>query len=172
VGLELALVLVAACGGPKLVAQVTEYPGGFGPHGTYRWARPPVESVPGQPASLALRTDWAVREAVQQGLAKKGWRGPQAGPADVVLAYDIRLRTATADTFTEFLDYKRAGGKKDFGEAYMDGFEEATLTLQAADGADRVVWQGEVTGVTDPARSGKKIPQAVGALLDRFPDGG
>jgi hypothetical protein len=166
-------VLLGACGTPKLVAEVTQHPGGFGRHATYRWSRPAVESAPGQPASLALRTDWAVRQAVQERLAAKGWRGPQAGPADVVLAYDIRLRTKTTDSFTDFLEYKRAGGGKDFGQAYIDGFDEATLTLQAVDGADdRVVWHGEVTGVADPTRSGKKIPQAVDALLARFPDGG
>jgi hypothetical protein len=167
------LGLLAACAGPELAVDVSQHPGGFGRHATYRWQRPAVESVPGRPGSLALRTDWAVRRAVQQRLSEKGWRGPEAGAADVVLAYDIRLRTKTTDSFTEFLDYKRSGGAKDFGQAYIDGFEEATLTLQAVDGADdRVVWHGEVTGVADPTRSGKKIPQAVDALLARFPDGG
>lgn len=165
----LACAVATGCR-PRIDVDVIERPGyRDGPWRTYRWWRPPLD---GNPAEPAVQVDWAIRSAVDRELAARGYRGVAMGPSDVVIDYDVELRNRP-ETFRDFVRYKAGGGRKDFGEVFMDGLEEGTLVLRVRQvDAGPVVWQGSATGLTDPVRSGRNIPRAAALLVGRLPDAG
>ena len=170
--LAIIALVACGCGVGKVTVDVAQHPDvGTRGYRSYRWKHPAVSTTQGR-RDMVTRTDWAVRTAVQERLAAKGYAGPEAGEADLVVDYDIDVRTKHTNTFRDLAAYKAAGGTKNMGDSWVQGFEEGVLVLQVTDPArgGEVVWQGAASAVVDPKRSGKNIPRAVDRLLSRFPD--
>ncbi len=143
---------------------------------TYGW-------VPGRPAAPAVNRGndpflesrlRAIPQVIEQALVEKGFRKDPNGRPDFRVAYRVATEKARIDSFQDYGWYKRAGGSKDLGTAYVTGYEEGSLTIDIVSASgERLLWRGTARAVVDDSipttERQARLERAVRQLLHAFP---
>src|SRR5688572_2059292 len=143
----------------------------FAGYTTYAWrsasaARP---EWPARDDRTAL--DWRIRSLVDREMLRRGFTGAGARDAGLLIDYHIRTRdTAIEDQFGEYARYRAEGGRQGWGDAWVGGYREGTLVIEASDRrTGELVWYGAATAVVNPELREKRLPIAVERIFERFP---
>jgi len=138
---------------------------------TYDWATAaPVVVADEERERDAAVLEWTIRDAVDRQLAAKGYRRADGATPDFRVDFGIRLEEKSTDTFGEYLTYRELGGKQEMGSAFVFGYEEGAVHLEASDARSRaVVWSGTARTVLDDGQDVKRLEDAVAKLLASFP---
>jgi hypothetical protein len=136
---------------------------------TYAWRT--VSAVPGRaPRGQADLLDWRIRNDVDGQLAVKGYTQIRSGRPDFWIDYHLDQKEKTTDTIGDYVRYRQGGGKEGPSEAYVFGYQEASLILEIVDARTQLlVWRASASAVASSDRSGDKVKEAVDAMLQRFP---
>lgn len=172
VAVGLALMVAGCVGGhgPIQVTAQQSPTADIQSYRTYSWLQAPL-AANGNGDSAAI-FDWKVRNEVDAGLMQKGYSKAPAGTAgDFLVVYDVSLKNKHTEAFSDWFAYRARGGSQGLGNAFMDGYTEGSLVLQALDGKTRgLVWLGSASAVIDPGTGdGRRIDDAVRLLLAKFP---
>jgi hypothetical protein len=174
--IALVALLVAGCSSFRVS---TDYDPAvdFSQYGSYAWIPEPpaTEDAPDRPSDGLIRQ--RIERAVDDVLATKGLRRVQdQGDASLLVAEHINVdQKLQVNTVNYGYGYGRWGY---YGGGYtdtqVDQYEEGTLILDFIDaGTKQLVWRGQAkTRLRDektPEARTKRIRQAVGAILDRYP---
>ena len=74
------------------------------------------------------------------------------------------------DSFQDYASYRARGGEESPGEAWVHGYEEVTLVVDATDPRSRLlVWYGSASAVANPKLREQRLPVAVQRTFERFP---
>lgn len=179
-GVSLALVatvVVALVACATMTIETEHEPGtDFSALKTYAWMpRPPRDTIASRfdEASVEKR----VREAVDAGLAAKGYRKTGAD-ADFLLAYHAALATKMSSrTIRERYGYTGGFGAsagRTQAQAHLYEYDEGSLLLDVVEAQTRrLLWRGSVRTKIDSQasreRNAAKVDEAVRLLLARFP---
>lgn len=152
---------------------------------TYGWSAPTPPTRSGMAAEFAEPTGatqpagastWAAERADQQirsradaELDRLGYV-PDAHP-QLLFSWHISTRYAQIqDTWGDFARYRAEGGTEGAADAWMDGYEEGSLVIEARDARNRVLlWYGTATAVVNPELREKRIPEAIAEIFARWP---
>jgi hypothetical protein len=174
--LALLLVLTTGLGGCStqlgMQIQAGHRPGtDFAHFATYAWktAGAGAPQWPAKNDRAAL--DWQLRGLIDQQMARQGYRLVGNDGADLLVGYRIDTRQTTIeDTFGDYARYRAEGGTESPGEAWVQGYEEGTLVIEASDAkARQLVWYGSATAVVNPKLREQRLPVAVERIFERFP---
>jgi hypothetical protein len=160
--------VVVACGPRVAVHAERSTIATFGRYDTYAWsgAAAPARSVAETEASLV---DWRIRNAVDRGLAAKGYVRT-TGPASLLVNYDVKVRQQDAYSFREYFRYRQLGGPEGMGSSWVQGYEEGTLVLYLVDARTREpAYRASATAVIASGGDGKRLEDAVGRMLADLP---
>ena len=104
-------------------------------------------------------------------MAARGYQLVGNDGADLLVAYRVDTREREMeDSFSDYAQYRRAGGTEDPGTAWVQGYEEGTLVIEVSDARAReLVWFGSATAVVNPKLREKRMPIAVERIFERFP---
>lgn len=113
--------------------------------------------------------DWRIRDAVERGMAARGYAPAARDVAELIVRYRIWVDEASTSGVQEYLAYRAEGGTGDMGEAFM-GYERGTLVLEVYERASRrLAWRGTASAVVPPDANGERAAEAAGELVGRFP---
>ena len=169
VALLVSLASLAACGPRIEVHGERSTIATFGRYGTYAWATGALAARSPREAEASL-VDWRLRNAVDRGLAAKGYARTE-GAASLLVDYNVKTVERDADTFLGFFQYRQMGGAKEMGEAYVRGYQEGTLVLYLTDArTGELAYRASATGVIDESGSDKgRLEDAVARMLANLP---
>ena len=163
---------MTACGplAPVRVDSWTAPNADLGGFRTYEWTSPMIAASASRPRDPIAAIDRRVHAAVDAELAAKGYaRRASADPADFLVGYDVAVEEKDTGRFSELLRYKAAGGTKEAGQSYAEGFEEGTLVLEIVDARTRqVAWRATARTILNEDDPQRRIEEAVHAMLARF----
>jgi len=115
--------------------------------------------------------DWQVRGLVDQQMAQLGYQ--QVGVADADLLIDYGVGTSQQmmdDMYGSYAAYRAQGGTASLGEAWVMGYEQGTLVVDATDPRLRaIVWYGAASAVVNPSLRAERLPKAVAQIFASFP---
>jgi hypothetical protein len=135
---------------------------------TYRWlsVAAPARSARDTAASLL---DWRIRNAVDRGLAAKGYRRTDAA-ATLLLDYDVRPRAEDA-TFQDFFRERRLeNGGEPFASRYP---EEGTLVVHLVDArTGELAYRASASAVIREDADGDDVDAAIARMLTDLPPAG
>ena len=172
-GLVVSAVGIAACASHLgMQIQAGQRPGtGFSRYATYAWktAGAGAPQWPARDERAAL--DWQIRSLVDRQMAQRGYALVGNDGAALLVDYRIDTRHQTIeDTFGDYASYRAEGGVESPGTAWVQGYEEGTLVIEASDGNTRqLVWYGSASAVVNPKLREKRLPVAVERIFERFP---
>jgi hypothetical protein len=139
---------------------------------TYAWrAEPPLPS--GDPRIDNAWIDTRVRAAVDRVLAAKGFAPAGSRDPDFLVGYHAVVRSKTsAATINRRYGYLGVG----FAYADVNSYEEGTLVIDVVERETmKLLWRGSATGVVlekpGPEKRERRINEAVGGILEKFPPG-
>ncbi len=133
---------------------------------------PPAEPTT-QPAGssrwAAERFDQQIRGRADSELTQRGYtrdRKPQ-----MLFSWHISTQhKQIQDTWGDFARYRAEGGIEGAGDAWIDGYEEGSLVIEARDSRNRaLLWYGTATAVVNPKLREKRIPEAVAEIFAQWP---
>lgn len=138
---------------------------------TYQWGTPaPVVVANEDRERDAAVLEWTIRDAVNRTLESKGYQRIEAGDPDFLVDFGVRLEEKSADTFGEYIKYRDAGGKQNLGGAFVFGYEEGALVIEATDArSDARLWTGSERVVLDDGQDVTKLEGAASRILAAFP---
>jgi hypothetical protein len=160
--------LLAACGPRVVVHAERSTIATFGRYGTYAWASgaTPARSAAETEASLV---DWRIRNAVDRGLAAKGYVRT-TGAASLLVNYDVTVRQQDAYSFREYFRYRQLGGSEGMGSSWVQGYEEGTLVLYLVDArTQEMAYRASATAVIGSGSDAKRLEDAIGRMLADLP---
>lgn len=153
---------------------------------TYAWSHPGApqrtgyrddfatpSDAPPEPAAAAgwaaERTDQEIRARADGELARLGYI--REAPPQMLLSWHISTRhKQIQDTWGDYARYRAEGGTQDAGDAWIDGYEEGSLVIEARDSRNHVLlWYGTATAVVNPELRAKRIPEAVAEIFAQWP---
>jgi len=169
-----AAAAVAVLGGCSTTAAVKSTPAArfdASQYRTYEWGTPaPVVVAYEDRERDAAVLEWTIRDAVDRTLSSKGYQRIEAGDPDFKVDFGVRLEEKSADTFGQYIKYRDAGGQQNLGGAYVFGYEEGALVIEATDSRSSTrLWTGSERVVLDDGQDVKKLEQAAGRILAGFP---
>jgi len=137
----------------------------------YAWAKPAQYLPDPARATDNELIDWRVRSGVDEELQLRGFKAATKNP-QLLVDYWMDYRYERVDTFKDYAEYKRRGGKQDMIDAKVGGFQTAELTVVLMDASTRTpLWRGVVSGVAyqaeDPAA---RLRTAVQKMFEGFPN--
>ena len=166
----LVLATVAGCSGTMRIESEHSPTASFFRYRTYDW----MPESPSQPRRLPrgpgdLR-DGRIRAVVETQLAAKGYSRTTDAP-DFLVDYRVTRKEKSTESIGDFIKYRESGGQEGLSEAYVFGYEEATLTLEIFDAATKQrVWRAAATTANaNPDKQEQVVAEAVQRLLERFP---
>jgi hypothetical protein len=171
----LAAVLLAALVGcastPALrVSAERSAAADFSSYRTYRWASAPPEVSLERALSGRDLLDWRIRNGIESQLATRGYQQVQSGTADIIVAYHLDLREKNTSSVGDYITYRQSGGQEGPQEAYVFGYQEGTLVIEAVDGVTRrLVWRSAAGPLLNPEVQQGKVRDAVQRMMERFP---
>ncbi|HVO22269.1 MAG TPA: DUF4136 domain-containing protein [Candidatus Margulisiibacteriota bacterium] len=137
---------------------------------TYRWASAPPEVSLEHSRTPRELLDWRIRNGIEAQLAARGYQQVQSGKADMIVAYHLDLREAHTESVGDFINYRQSGGQEAMQEAYVFGYQEGTLVIEAVDGATRrLVWRSAAGPLLNPEAQQERVREAVQRMMERFP---
>jgi hypothetical protein len=143
----------------------------FSRYATYAWKTPgvPAPQWPQQDARAAF--DWRLRTLVDQQMARAGYQLVGNDGADLLVDYHVDSNQQDmTDSFQDYARYRAQGGEESPGEAWVQGYTEVTLVVDATDSRSRLlVWYGSATAVANPKLREQRLPVAVERIFERFP---
>ena len=166
------LALGACASQLSMQIQAGQRPGtDFSRYATYAWKTAGVRAPQWPAKNDRAALDWQLRSLVDQQMARRGYALVGNDGADLLVDYRIDTRETTIeDTFGDYARYRAEGGEGDPAEAWVQGYEEGTLVVEASDGKTRqLVWYGSATAVVNPKLREKRMPVAVERIFERFP---
>jgi hypothetical protein len=115
--------------------------------------------------------DWQIRGLIDQQMARRGYEIVGNDGADLLIDYRIDTREVDMnDSFSDYAQYRAAGGQAGPGEAWVQGYEQGTLYIEVSDGKSRqLVWYGSASAVVNPKLREKRMPVAIQRIFERFP---
>lgn len=134
---------------------------------TYRWisAAMPARSSRDTAASLI---DWRIRNAVDRGLAAKGYRRTDAA-ATLLLDYDVRPRAEDA----AFQDFFRERRLHDGGEPFSIGYPDGTVVVHLVDArTGELAYRASASHVIREDGDEDAIDDAIAGMLADLPPAG
>jgi hypothetical protein len=151
---------------------------------TYMWVETRANDHDGSPRATAY-ADVSVRNAVNEGLSKEGWKEVSSNP-DVLLSYDVLVHRTTEEQsnpvyttpFTRmyYNPYRGHWGTIYYPsqfvgyETYDKPVKEGTITITMTDAqTDKVVWQAWTTEQLNYARlTPEEINKSVRNIFNKF----
>jgi len=142
----------------------------FGAYRTYRWATAPPEVPLERTRNARELLDWRIRNGIEGQLAARGYQQVSSGKADMIVAYHLDLREKNTESVGDYLDYRQSGGQEGMQEAYVFGYQEGTLVIEAVDGTTRrLVWRSAAGPLLSPEAQQERVREAVQRMMERFP---
>jgi hypothetical protein len=168
VGGIVSCAVLVACGPRVEVRAERSTIATFPRYRTYVWAASVVPArSPGEMDASLL--DRRIRDAVDRRLAAKGYVRTE-GTGTLVVDYDVRTRTGSTDSFSDYFRYRRLGGANEAEVAYVSGFEEGTLVVQLVDPRSReVAYRASATTVVDERVDRERLDDAIGRMFADLP---
>jgi hypothetical protein len=169
VALLIAVALLPACG-PKVAVQAERSTiATFGRYDTYAWASPVAPARAAGETQAAL-VDWRIHNAVDRGLAAKGYVRVDRG-ASLLVDYDVATPEKSTAAFRDYFAYRRQDSRLGMGEAFAGGFAEGTLVLQLMDTRtrQRAYWATATHAISEDGADGARIDDAVAGMLKDLP---
>jgi len=163
---------MAGCTSLSMQIQAGQRPGtDFSRYATYAWTTP-GRTPPAWPAKddrVAL--DWQLRSLVDRQMSQRGYELVGNDGAGLLVGYRIETRNVDmTDSFSDYAQYRAAGGEASPGEAWVQGYEQGTLVIEVSDGKSRqLVWYGSASAVVNPKLREKRLPVAIQRIFERFP---
>jgi hypothetical protein len=166
-------VLLGACATQmKMQIQANQRPGtNFSHYETYAWKSAAV-AAPSWPAkSDRAALDWQLRSLVDQQMARRGYQLVGNDGADLLVDYRVETRDVDmTDSFSDYAQYRAAGGTESPGTAWVQGYEQGTLFIEVSDAKTRqLVWYGSASAVVNPKLRQERMPRAIDQIFARFP---
>jgi hypothetical protein len=172
------LALAAGCaiipaGGSQIAVRTKAYPWvDLAAERTWAWAARPASLPRLGTDEQAQLVDWRVRQAVERGMASRGYVQASDTTADLLVTYRIAVTDASTDTVSGYLEYRAQGGTGDMGDAFV-GYERGTLTIEMWERtSQRIAWRGAASAVVHEDGSGERVDAAVAKLLAELPAAG
>jgi hypothetical protein len=142
----------------------------FAAYRTYRWASAAPEVDLERARSGRELLDWRIRNGIENQLAARGYEQVQSGKADLIVAYHLDLREKNTGSVGDYIRYRESGGEEGMQEAYVFGYQEGTLVIEAVDGATRrLVWHSAAAPLLNPDVQQDRVRDAVQRMMERFP---
>jgi hypothetical protein len=140
----------------------------FGRYRTYVWAASVVPArSPGEMDAALL--DRRIRDSVDRRLAAKGYLRTE-GTGTLLVDYDVRTRTGSSDSFSDYFRYRRLGGTNQAEQAWVGGYAEGTLVVQLTDTRTReLAYWASATTVIDEEVDRERLDEAVGRMFADLP---
>jgi hypothetical protein len=166
-------VVLGACASQLgMQIQAGQRPGtDFSRYVTYAWktAGAVAPQWPAKDDRAAL--DWQLRGLIDRQMAGRGYELVGNDGAALLIDYRIDRREVDMnDSFSDYAQYRAAGGEASPGEAWVQGYEQGTLYIEVSDGKTRqLVWYGSASAVVNPKLREKRLPVAVQRIFERFP---
>jgi hypothetical protein len=131
----------------------------------------------GDPEQIRTRWEPTIKDAVEQEMTKRGLAPATTGTPDLIMHYYFLSGPNSESQFRgQFVGAVPPWGLPDFEMTTTSFkiFEQGTLVLDLIDGPKRqIVWRGiaeaEVNRQRTPAERDKRIREAVGELLKKYP---
>ena len=166
------MVLGACASQMKMQIQAGQRPGtDFSRYADYAW-KSPAAAAPSWPAKNdRAALDWQLRSLVDQQMARRGYQLVGNDGADLLVDYRIDTHEVDmSDTFSDYAQYRAAGGTESPGTAWVQGYEQGTLFVEAYDAKTRqLVWYGSASAVVNPKLRQERMPRAIQEIFARFP---
>lgn len=164
-------VLAAGCAATAPVKSTPAAKFDASAYRTYQWGTPvPVLVANEDRERDAAVLEWTIRDAIDRTLTSKGYQRIEAGDPDFEVDFGVRLEEKSTDTFGEYITYRDAGGQQNLGGAYVFGYEEGALVIEATDARSETrLWTGSERVVLDDGQDVKKLEQATARILAGFP---
>lgn len=155
---------------------------------TYAWARPgptrragPIDDFAPAPAAAgtaaptgargwaAERFDAQIMSQADAQLASRGY--VRDVKPEMLFSWHISTRhRQIQDTWGDYARYRAEGGTEGAADAWIDGYEEGSLVIEARDGRNgALLWYGTATAVVNPSLREKRIPEAVSEIFGQWP---
>ena len=169
VALLVSLAALPACGPRVEVHGERSTIATFGRYGTYAWATGATAARSPREAEASV-FDWRLRNAVDRGLAAKGYVRTE-GAASLLVDYNVATTERDADTFLGYFRYRQLGGAREVGDAYVRGYQEGTLVLYLLDArTGELAYRASATGLMGEEEADKKrLEDAVGRMFEDLP---
>jgi len=166
--------LASACAAlqPSMQVRADRNPAAnFASYRTYAWTSMPEQGGQWPARDDRVAFDWQVRGLVDQQMAQLGYQQAGGGQADLLIDYGVgKSQQLMDDMYGSYAKYRAQGGTATLGEAWVMGYEEGTLVVEATDPRLRtVVWYGAASAVVNPSLREKRLPQAVAKIFASFP---
>jgi Domain of unknown function (DUF4136) len=150
-------------------------------YATYAWASRSLRELapargdawrgvgPGAEAE-EIDLDDRVRAEVDAELRRRGYALSRGG-ADLLVDYRISTHDTRYDESPgSYTRYRSEGGTGEWGQVYVEGYEEGTLALLIADARTRrPLWHASATAVVNPELRAQRIPEAIRKMFAEFP---
>ncbi len=152
---------------------------------TYEWSTPEAPNRSGvapefQPAPNQTQpvgaSDWAAERTDQQIRARADAQLERLGYVrdarpQILFSWHVSTRYAQIqDTWGDYARYRAEGGTEGAADAWIDGYEEGSLVIEARDARNRaLLWYGTATAVVNPQLREKRIPEAVAEIFAQWP---
>jgi hypothetical protein len=142
----------------------------FSTYRTYRWASAPPEVTLERARTARELLDWRIRNGIDSQLAARGYEQVPSGKADLIVAYHLDLREKNTESVGDYITYRQSGGQEGPQEAYVFGYQEGTLVVEAVDGATRsLLWRSAAGPLLNPEAQQERVREAVQRMMERFP---
>jgi hypothetical protein len=158
------LSILLACGPRVTIHAERSRIATFPRYHTYRWASAalPARSPRDTTASLL---DWRIRNAVDRGLAAKGYRRTDAA-ATLLVDYDVRPR-AEDPTFQDFFRERRL---ENGGDPFASGYPEGTVVVHLVDArTGELAYRASASAVIREDGDGDDVDEAIERMLANLP---
>ena len=167
-----ALLLGACASQMKMHIQANQRPGtNFARYETYAWKNPPVAAPTWPAKNDRAALDWQLRSLVDQQMSRRGYQLVGNDGADLLVDYRVETREVDMnDSFSDYAQYRAAGGTESPGTAWVQGYEQGTLFIEISDAkARQLIWYGSASAVVNPKLRQERMPRAIDQIFARFP---
>lgn len=124
---------------------------------------------PGAQSWAAERADQQIRSRADAELATRGY--VRNVHPQMLFSWHISTQhQQIQDTWGDYARYRAEGGTEGAADAWIDGYEEGSLVIEARDSRNRaLLWYGTATAVVNPKLREKRIPEAVAEIFAQWP---
>ncbi len=138
---------------------------------TYDWATPGTRATDPSRLSELERRDWLIRNGVDEELRARGMVARSNQPG-LLVEYTTTFQFKNTESFQQYAEYRRMGGKESLGKANVYGYEEATLSVVLVDRESGApIWRGTARGVAyEAADPPARVREAIRQIFKAMPD--